>query len=348
MKKTTHRMLSGLLALVMSLTMAVSICAVPAMAAEGKTVNVRVNGRMVEFPDQKPYINADKRTLIPVRFVAEALGAEVNWDASFQGADIKKDGIEIQLPIGSRDMTVIENGKSKVVKLDTEAIKTNGRTLVPIRAVAEALGAWVSYASAYATVEIYDDVLTPDEINELHSLPVNPQWKFSDEFAPLKGGATYENLHEFAYGHMPDSVMDWTFRDGYTGEVWDSKTGTNEDLVNLYTSVIPNAMAERYSKTSCGAHASFRTDDSGTFVNPAGSKVFGYSLLNYGYLTITFDKDANIERYKSFYNTTDFGNIKAGGTYTYIIESIWMLNVARGGACNMGFYNRTGGKTQLW
>ena len=336
------------LSYILAIAMVFALCTGFASAEEGKTVNVRVNGRMVDFPDQQPYINADKRTLIPVRFVAEALGADVKWNPEFQGAEITKENITIKLPIGSRDMTVITDGNSKIVKLDTEAIKENGRTLVPIRAVGEALGAWVSYAPAYSTVEIYDDVLTPDEINELHSLPINSYLQFSDEMAPLKGNATYENLHEFAYGHRPPSVLEWKFYNYYTNEVWDSTKDTNEDLMNIYTNGIPGAMSERYSKVSCGAHATFRTDDSCSFVNPAASHIFGYPFLNYGYLTITFDKDADIERYKSFYNTTDFGNIKAGGTYTYIIESIWMLNAARQGMCNMGFFNRTGGKTQHW
>lgn len=324
-----------------------ALCSVTAFAAEGKEVNVRVNGYLVDFPDQKPYINADKRTLIPVRFVAEALGADVSWNAEFQGAEIKKDGITIQLPIGSQDMTVIKNGETEIVKLDTEAIKANGRTLVPIRAVAETLGAWVSYASAYATVEIYDDVLTPDEINELHSLPINKFWQISDEMKPLIGNATYENLHEYAFSKLKFAIH-YTFRNRYTDETWDSDTGTVEELSNLYTEYIPNGMAEYFTIESCGAHASFRTDASCMFTSPAGSDVFGHPYINYGYLTITFDKEADIERYKSFLNTSDFGNIKPGGTYTYIIESIWMLNVASGGGWNMGYFDRTNGKMKHW
>ncbi|MFY9174250.1 MAG: stalk domain-containing protein, partial [Peptococcia bacterium] len=50
-----------------------------AMAAN--TVTVYVDGVRVNFPDQKAYINSDNRTLVPVRFVSEALGADVEWNA---------------------------------------------------------------------------------------------------------------------------------------------------------------------------------------------------------------------------------------------------------------------------
>lgn len=49
------------------------ITALPASAAQ-KEVRVYVNDGQVFFPDQKPYIDGAGRTLVPVRFVSEALG----------------------------------------------------------------------------------------------------------------------------------------------------------------------------------------------------------------------------------------------------------------------------------
>ena len=66
-----------ILALIWVVIMVVSLgllCTVSAVAKnDDSEPNVRVNGRMVEFPDKKPYIK-NGRTYIPVRFVAEALG----------------------------------------------------------------------------------------------------------------------------------------------------------------------------------------------------------------------------------------------------------------------------------
>jgi hypothetical protein len=54
------------------------LCTVTAFASEVSSApDVRVNGKLVSFPDEQPFIQ-DGRTYIPVRFVAEALGADVS------------------------------------------------------------------------------------------------------------------------------------------------------------------------------------------------------------------------------------------------------------------------------
>ena len=56
------------------------VMSIPAMAAPGKDLHILpviVNGQKVKFPDTEPYINTDGRTMVPVRFVSEMLGAEV-------------------------------------------------------------------------------------------------------------------------------------------------------------------------------------------------------------------------------------------------------------------------------
>ena len=132
-------------------------------------LSVRVNGDIVEFPDARPFIDDNSRTLIPVRFVAESMGADVDWDNEARTAIIERDGITILVPIGSDTISVTENGVTEYVTMDTEAIISESRTYVPIRFVAESLGAWVSWSDLYSTVQIYNDVLTPEEIDRLHA-----------------------------------------------------------------------------------------------------------------------------------------------------------------------------------
>ncbi len=143
-----------------------------AMAAESTpTPTVRVNGYAVEFPDAKPYYDENSRIMIPVRFVSEELGATVTWNDKTQTATISKDHVSIDVPIGSNTITVTEYGAGATVQMDTTAVLKDGRTYVPIRYVAEALGAYVDYADAFRTVGIYSDVLTAEEIEELRSYP---------------------------------------------------------------------------------------------------------------------------------------------------------------------------------
>lgn len=65
------------LSLLLTLALMMSCCLVPPALAADTAPRVRVNGTLVEFPDQGPVIDAANRTLVPVRFATEALGADV-------------------------------------------------------------------------------------------------------------------------------------------------------------------------------------------------------------------------------------------------------------------------------
>jgi len=71
-----------------------------------------------------------------VRFIAEKFGAEVGWDDATQTVSVKTSTDEITLQIGSAEMNV--NGNITV--LDVPAQTIGGRTLIPLRALVEALG----------------------------------------------------------------------------------------------------------------------------------------------------------------------------------------------------------------
>ncbi len=78
----------------------------------------------------------NSRTLVPVRFISESFGAKVGWDDATQTVLVNYEDKEIQLVIGSNEMKV--NGETVV--LDTPANTYNSRTLIPLRALVEALG----------------------------------------------------------------------------------------------------------------------------------------------------------------------------------------------------------------
>ena len=90
--------------------------------------------------DVAPII-ANNRTMLPVRFVAEALGAAVGWNAEERKATISKGGVVIELVLDSTTATV--NGQP--VALDSPAFVQNNRTYMPVRFIAETLGAKVEW-----------------------------------------------------------------------------------------------------------------------------------------------------------------------------------------------------------
>jgi len=158
-----RRKITRVLAIVLAMA---TLLATGAMAAE-PAPDVRVNGTLVTFPDAKPFIDENSRTMIPVRFATEQLGATVSWNGTTQTATIAKNGIAVDVTIGSPDLKVTKAGKTETVKMDTAAVLKDSRTYVPIRYVAEALGAYVDYSGYYNTVGIYNDVLTAKQIEKL-------------------------------------------------------------------------------------------------------------------------------------------------------------------------------------
>ena len=86
--------------------------------------------------DAVPYIQQG-RTMVPVRFVAEALGAEVDWDAEARRVTVDKGSDQIVLEIGSRHL--MKNNELFMI-MDTEAvIVPPGRTMIPVSRLAAAL-----------------------------------------------------------------------------------------------------------------------------------------------------------------------------------------------------------------
>ena len=95
--------------------------------------------------DTAPIVNADWRTMVPIRFVAEALGCQVDYTT-------RPDGRTDQVLInGTSALALTVNSAAYLVdgearQMDTApVVNADSRTLVPIRFVAEALGCQVSY-----------------------------------------------------------------------------------------------------------------------------------------------------------------------------------------------------------
>lgn|GEM_PF-1615507 len=118
--------------------------------AYASDINVLVNGKPVDFPDARAYISQENRTMVPVRFISEQLGAEVHWNASSNSVDIQYNNKNILLPLNTKVASV--NGKE--LELDASAVIKNNRTMVPLRFISEALGARVLWGSATSTVRI--------------------------------------------------------------------------------------------------------------------------------------------------------------------------------------------------
>jgi|GEM_PF-1015754 len=90
----------------------------------------------VENTSVVPTIAPGDRTLVPVRFISEGFGADVDWDGDTKTVTVKLDGKVISLVIDSNEIVV--DGTAK--ELDVPAQIIEDRTMIPLRAMAESIG----------------------------------------------------------------------------------------------------------------------------------------------------------------------------------------------------------------
>lgn len=145
--------------------LAVVIGAIPAMAEE-TPIKVVLDGNYIQF-DVEPQM-IDDRTMVPVRAIFTALGANVDWDELTNTVTSSKGDINISLTID--DKTLYKNGEA--IELDVPAKLVDDRTLVPVRAISEAYGCQVDWNNGLNTVVIISD-LSNVEITKINDESVS-------------------------------------------------------------------------------------------------------------------------------------------------------------------------------
>ncbi|MGI6548114.1 MAG: stalk domain-containing protein [Bacillota bacterium] len=133
------------ISLVMAIIMTIIFAAGPVLAAD---LSVRMAGE--ELTLDRPPVIMDGTTLVPVRPLAEALGATVGWEQEIQRVTITNGKDFVTLQIGQAQAQV--NGQE--VTLRKPALVMAGRTMVPLRFVGEALACQVHYDEAEQTIYV--------------------------------------------------------------------------------------------------------------------------------------------------------------------------------------------------
>jgi hypothetical protein len=98
--------------------------------------------------DAKPFIEEKTgRTFVPIRYLAYGLGVaekDVGWDAAKRQVSLRRGDVQALLTVGSK--TLYRNGKATVMDTAPQIPKGEGRTYLPARWVAEALGYQVEWS----------------------------------------------------------------------------------------------------------------------------------------------------------------------------------------------------------
>lgn len=115
-------------------------------ASANNNVDVMLDGNMLEFDVQPQIING--RTMVPMRKIFESLGASVEWDGNTRTVTAKRAETIVVMQIDNPVMQVNANS----LTLDVPPQLVDGRTLVPVRAVAESFDIKVIWDSVTSTV----------------------------------------------------------------------------------------------------------------------------------------------------------------------------------------------------
>ncbi|MBU5625644.1 copper amine oxidase N-terminal domain-containing protein [Oscillibacter sp. MSJ-2] len=157
------KILSLALALVLALALAVPSFAVETTAQ--KDIQVVLNGESVAFPDAKPELTSG-RTMVPYRALMETLGGEVEY---VTGGTItcKLGDTTLSFEAGGKVVTKTgADGKAETIQMDVPCYIKAGRTYVPVRFFAQALGYDVFWDSDDRAAVLVDKDALIEEIDK--------------------------------------------------------------------------------------------------------------------------------------------------------------------------------------
>ena len=190
----------------------------------------------------------NRRTLVPLRFIGEALGKEVLWNNDEKSVTVSDDSASFKLYIDSK---IIDNSDGTLKFTDVAPCIVNRKTYLPLRAIAELMNIGVGYDKASSTVTIDSSTYNPVEENTtivglMPNQTINTKMNF-----------TFVTNKNFAKAKL------FLLNDKNEGYIQDVKTSTAEALEFL-----PSLKDEGNKKLVLALY-----DANGNVIDAAGAKI---------------------------------------------------------------------------
>jgi len=172
---------------------------------------IRIDGEFLQIRYGQYPVSVNDRTLVPLRDVMTVLGFTVEWYQPTNTAYLTKPGYDVVVPIEGDTMTV--NGRT--IYLEVPSIVINDRTLVPLRAIAEATGIRVHWIGEAQIVDIRTDGYSGPIIAE-HYI----DWKFSVYRAPDFHAQRIVSFYPQLVRIFYEAADGWALISTYRGPLW--------------------------------------------------------------------------------------------------------------------------------
>ncbi|MDD2585787.1 MAG: stalk domain-containing protein [Syntrophomonadaceae bacterium] len=146
MKKNSLRSKLSLLLVAVFMVMNSPVPATAAAISENGQDKIRIslNGKYLSS-DAVPIIE-NSTTMVPVRVISEELGAEVSWNNKDSSVMVKtSENKQIQLSIGNKQAAISSRTGSNAAQMGVAPFLKDGKTMVPLRFIAEELGLGVNW-----------------------------------------------------------------------------------------------------------------------------------------------------------------------------------------------------------
>jgi len=162
--------------LVLTLVLLSAMATIPFFAAYAnadRQVGVTIDGQQLVFEEQEPVVQGN-HLLVPVREVFEHLGFDVTWNNSLRMARLEYDGMVIIIPENTSSFVV----NNRIITPDVQQRMIDGRMMMPLRAVTEAVGGTVQWSSGNRVAEVFihtSPVATPIPESTVPTPSIAPQ-----------------------------------------------------------------------------------------------------------------------------------------------------------------------------
>lgn len=223
---------------------------------------LKINGENIEV--EKPYIAGEGTTLVPIRVISEAFGADVGWESGTKTVTVDYNDNTITLQIGSKTAAV--NGSAETLE-EAPQLSENGYTMIPLRFISENLGASVGYDNDTQMITVSKNaeekqIIPVSDKNEktvTSTLSETDMEALKSRKEIIRYSFEQSDLPQYVFEHSDtiyDELNDIVTFGTNVFELWDKKASAcaveiqansetvydiNDDITNYYKDIIKEA-----------------------------------------------------------------------------------------------------------